>query len=178
MGFDPVSMAVVSTAVGMYSQYRQTKVATATAKAELAARQTYYKRAEDSQRNALKENTRIRLEERQRALSELRVNQAARGFASGGTQLAVFGDFKSRIDDQIDEATNQGLDQIAQIRNRSSMDTFVAGNQISQMKYSGRMGLISTGIEGATNIFQTKQKQDYMMGDNPRRSPFSVFSTS
>jgi len=178
MGFDPVSMAVASTVVGMYSQYRQTKAATATAKAELSARQTYYKRAEDSQRAALKENSRIRLEERQRTLSELRVNQAARGFANGGTQLAVFGDFKSRLDDQIDEATNQGLDQIAQIRNRSTMDAFTTGNQIAQNKYAGRMGLLSAGIEGATDIFKTKQKQDYMMGDNPRRSPFSVFSTT
>jgi exonuclease VII large subunit len=182
MGFDPVTMAVVSTAVGMYSQYSQAKAATSAAKAEYAARKTYYKRAEDAQRTALKENTRIRLEERQRALSELRVNQAARGFATGsGTQLAVLGAFRSRLDDQIDEATNQGLDQIAQIQSRAEMDKFTTTNQLSQMKYSGRMGMLSTAISGAANTAQVKQKQDYMFGNgtgngSSTSSAFSIFS--
>ena len=155
MAIDPISLTVIalSTAYAAYSSSQQTKHATKAAKAESTARQNLYDREEQNQKNALTENSRTRLRDRERKLAELRVHQAASGFSSsGGTQLAIFGDFKSKLDDRIDEATNQGLDRIAQVRGKAKMDAFSTRNQIDSIRYKGKMDLIGIGIDGATKM--------------------------
>jgi hypothetical protein len=167
------ALSLATTAFSIYASNSATKYANKAATAEMQARRDIYDRNESNQRNALKTNSRIRLDERNRTLSELRVNQAASGFGqSGGTQLAIFGDFKSRLDDQIDEATNQGLDQIAQIRDQRNMDAFLTGNQISQRKYAGRMNSIAMGISGLSKA-SGLYKQSY---ESSGSDPFSIFS--
>ena len=161
-------VTVAATAYAAYASNEQTKHATEAAEAEATARQDLHNREGQNQRNALKENSRTRLLDRERRLAELRVHQAASGFsAKGGTQLAIFGDFKSKLDDRIDEATNQGLDRIAQVRGQSKMDAFSTGNQISNLRYTGKMDAIGAGISGAAKAYKVSQREKRATGSNP-----------
>ena len=155
---------LIVTAYSVYASNKATSEANKAANAEMKARQVYRQREERNKRTALKQNTATRVYERDRQLAELRVNQAASGFANSGTQLAIFGEFKSRLNDQIDEATNQGLDQIANIKNQGAMDQFVTQNQISQRKYANRLNNISTGLQGATSAAGVYARQSQSFG--------------
>lgn len=163
---------LATTAFSIYASNKQSQYAADAAQAESTARQNLYAREQKNRRLAIKENTATRLQERDRRLSELRVDQAAAGFSgNSGTQLAIFGAFRSRLDEQIDEATNQGLDQVASLRSQAKMESFATSNQIGNIEYSNKMNNIATGISGATQAFGSYQRERNAFGNDP----FSVF---
>ena len=72
------------------------------AEVEGQAREDMLDRKQEDARNALRENTKRRLQEKKRMLSRVRVQNARSGMANSGTQLAVLGEIESRLDERIE----------------------------------------------------------------------------
>lgn len=147
----------------MYAQ----KSASSAADAEAKAQENLLERRAEDQRNATRENARRMLLDRQRTLSELRVRQAAQGFSQSGTQLAVLGEFGSRLDEQIDEATTRGLGVVQQYRENIRMARWSTG-----VRHTAEgINLLSTGIQGATKLGSSLYSDYRQNGVNP----FNIF---
>jgi hypothetical protein len=155
---------LVTTGLSLYAQ----KQAGTAANMEAKYREQLGTRQADATRDATRENARRRLADRDRALSEVRARQAAAGFANAGTPLAVFGEYRSRLDDQIDEATNQGLDAVANYREQVKLSQW----QTTQRDAASRLNTFATLIGGATSL-----GSGYYTGYRTTgKDPFSIFS--
>lgn len=144
--------AVVSTGAALYAQ----KASSVASKAEAKYQQQLLQKKANAERATLSENTRRQLIERQRQLSQVRVNNAASGFDSTGTQLAVFGEIESRLDDRINQGVTQGFNQISSYYDQLRMSQFSE----TQRKKSELPSYLATGIKGVTS-FVADLKSDY-----------------
>lgn len=158
-----LTSAVFSTGAQLYAQ----KSASAAGDEEMKYRDSLLTRKAQDQRTTVRENSRRQLLEKQRALSEIRVSQAARGFAASGTQLAVLGEFGSRIDEQIDNATTQGLGQVQQYNESARMARW--GNKVR--KSAERLDMATTLLRGATGAGSSLYSNYRNTGENP----FGIF---
>lgn len=158
-----IGATLFQTGVSMYSQNKAAQAADAQAKHE----QQLLANRRDAERDALKKNTSKMLSDKRRKMAEVHAQQAARGFARSGTQLAVFGEIDDRLDEQIEATTNQALDRVAQYGNQIAMSKF----DQKQRKSAAKMDMFSTALGGAVSAgfrgYQTKQKY----GDQP----FKIF---
>lgn len=160
--------AGISIATSIYGIRQQS----AAAKAQAGYQTAILKRREEDERNTLRENSRRALIDRERALAEVRVSQAARGFSASGTNLAVFGEIENQLDDRINQASNQALDSISQIQGQSQMIRFSEQQRKSAipMQYAGAF------IKGATQAY-AGGKQDYALYGDKAANPFGIFSS-
>lgn len=168
----PLIGTALSVGAGLWMNGQTTKAANAAAEAEYTARKQLLERKQTDERNALKDNTTRRFDARDRRLAELRVAQAASGFAETGTQLAVFGEFKNRLDDDIDQGTNQALDRLASYREQVKLDRWSTDNRINQNNFDSKMNMWSTIIGGVTK----GASQSYSAYRETGKSPFDIFS--
>lgn len=164
MAYMALASAAISTGAAMYAQDQSTKAANAESK----YREQLLTRRAGSEREALRENSRRRMIDRDRQLSEIRARQAAAGFANSGTQLAVFGEIRSRMDDEIDSATNQGLNQLANYSDQISMSKFAT----SQRNAAHSTNMLSTAVQGATGA-ASGYRDNYR---HTGQDPFSIFN--
>lgn len=164
MAYMALASAAISTGGTMYAQ----KQASRAADAEANYREGILARRATDERNALRENTKRRFAERQRRLAEVRARQAASGFAESGTQLVVFGEFQSRLDEEIEEATNQGIDRVASHNEQIRMSQFATG----QRKSAERINQYSTLMQGATAAGSGYYSNYRQTGGDP----FSLFN--
>jgi len=140
--------SIASTAAATGAQLYAQKQAGKAADNEAKYKEALLQRKATDQRNMVSENSRTRLLERQRTLSELRVRMAERGFANSGTQLAVFGEFGSRLDDSIDEATTQGLGQVQAYNENIRMSKWMGESRRSAAK----IDTFTTLAKGTTQL--------------------------
>ena len=165
---DPLTImaisSVVSTVAGIGAQVSAQSAADASSKNQ----QNILDRRKEAERNKLNENSERLQSNKQRRLAQLKVEQAAGGFSTGsGTTLAVFGDIESRLDDEIDESTNQGLDIIGQINNQKANLKF--GDKVR--KTAGKFKMATTLINGATQ-FGSGYASNY---DRTGKDPFNIY---
>jgi len=139
-----VASTVLSTGASIYGAH-QSKLA---AQAEAKTRENFLNRKRMDERNALKTNTKRRLEERQRHLSQVRVQNAASGMANSGTQLAVFGEIGSRLDEGIDEATSRSMGTISNYGHQIEQSKFMTGLN----NRAANISMVSAGIQGVTSL--------------------------
>lgn len=142
--------------------------ALAASKAEAQYRESLLERKATDERNATRENARRRLMDRERVLSELRTRQAASGFANSGTPLNVFGEFRSRLDEEIDEATTQGLDRVANYREQIKMSKW----QMDQKKAAAKMNMFGTIVQGVTSLASSYRSNQQQTGQDA----FGIFN--
>lgn len=164
MAYMALASAAISTGATMYAQDRASKAADAEAK----YREGLLSRRATDERNALRENSKRRFAERRRRLAEVRARQAATGFANSGTQLVVFGEFRSRLDEEIEDATNQGVDRIASHNQQIQMSQFTT----KQRKSAERINQYSTLVKGATSAGSGYYSNYRETGGDP----FSLFN--
>jgi hypothetical protein len=169
MGFDPVSLTLISTALSAGLGLAQQRQAGQAAKAEASYQTSLLTRKAESERDALRENTRRQLIDKERQLAEVRVSNAARGFANSGTQLAVFGDIDSRLNDRINQSASQAMGQIANYNEQKRMIAF------SEAQRKAAAPLETAGILiGAATKQYAGMKSDYQtFGD--KANPFGIF---
>jgi len=148
-----IALAVGTTATSIYAADAQADAANEAAQAEADARQRALDRKSTNERNALKENQLRRKEMRDRKLAELRVAQAASGFADNGTQLAVFGAFRNRLDDEIDQGTNQALDRLSSYLEQGKMTQWATDLQIGQNNFNASLDMWKSAAQGASEAF-------------------------
>lgn len=151
---------------------QQTKYANAAAEAEYTARKQLLERKQTDERNALKDNTRRRFENKDRRMAELRQAGAMSGSAESGTQLAMLGEIGNRLDDEIDQGTNMALDRLSSYREQIKLDRWSTDNRINQNNFDGKMNAWSTIIGGVAK----GAGQSYDMFRETGKSPFSIFS--
>jgi len=172
MGLDPVSLTIASTVLSTGMGLYQQRQAGEAAKAEAGYQTALLNRKAESERDAMRENTRRQLIEKERQLAEVRVNNAARGFSPSGTQLAVLGEIESRLDDRVNQSANQALGQIASYNDQRRMVAFSE----SQRKAAAPYAMAGTLIGGATKL-ASGMKQDYERYGE-RANPFGIFSST
>ena len=150
-------LSIASTVVGTAASFYATDQSKKAAEAEASYRQSLLKNQRVEEKTTLKENTRRRLQERDRQLSELRVLQASRGFAPSGTQLAVLGETQNRMDEEIDDLTNQGMGRIRQYGEQIRMSKFGAA-QASQaadiQQFSNLLGGVTSGASSYASNYR------------------------
>ena len=165
---DPVTIMLISSVVSTVAGIGAQVSAQSAADAASENQQNILDRKEESQRQALTENSKRLQNNKQRQLAQLKVEQAAGGFnTGGGSALAVFTDIESRIDEEIDESTNQGLDMLGQINNQRANLKF--GDKVR--KTAGRVQMATTLIGGATD-FASGYSDNY---DRTRKDPFNIY---
>lgn len=160
-----VGSAVVQTVGSIQAQKHASKAADVEAK----YREDLLARKSTDERNVLRENSTRRLRERQRRMAEIRAEQAARGFADSGTPLAVFGEIESILDDQINQATNQGLDQISQYNEQIKMSRFSSANR----REAESLNMFNTVLGGDTQLGSNLYGAHKEFGT--KGDPFSIF---
>lgn len=176
----PYLLTAATVGFTTYASIQAQKSASYAADAEADYREKLLARKATDEKNALRENSRIRLLERQRAMAELRVSQAASGMAFSGTALAVFGEIGSRYDDQINEATNQGLDRIASYNHQIQVSKWSTDMRHSAEKLERRNTLIGGGIKLASGMASTYKTFGTSFGKKPptgggaESNPFSL----
>tara|TARA_R110000868_G_scaffold124963_5_gene330206 strand:+ start:1017 stop:1529 length:513 start_codon:yes stop_codon:yes gene_type:complete len=169
MGLDPISLTLISTALSAGMGLAQQRQAGQAAKAEAGYQTGLLTRKAESERDVLRENSRRQLIEKERQLAEVRVSNAARGFANSGTQLAVFGDIGSRLDDRINQSASQAMGQVASYNEQKRMIAF------GETQRKAAVPLQTAGIlVGAAVKQYAGMKSDYnTFGD--KANPFGIF---
>jgi len=162
------ALAVGATVFQTVTSLQAQKHAQKSAQAQAQYEEKLLTRRAESERSALRENASRRIQERERTLAEVRAANAASGVAMSGTQLAVFGQIGSRINDQIDEATNQSLDRIQMYGEQVKMSQF----QTQQQKVAGKIDRTSTIIGGVVKSASRGYDAYQTFGN---KSPFSLF---
>ena len=138
------------------------------ADAQSQSQQDALERSNENNRQALIENSRRQRRNKQRQLAQVRASQSASGFnTQGGTQLAIFGDIESRLDEQLNEQTSQALDVIGNRNSQISNLQFADGVRQS----SFNTNLLSTGIQAGTSFGSGLRNNFNRTGDNP----FGIF---
>lgn len=164
MSYFAIASIVISAAATAYG-IEQSKAA---AEAEAKTRENLLERRQADARNALRENTRRRLEEKKRRLARIRVQNAASGLTNSGTQLAVFGEIESRLDEGIDEATSRGMGTIGNY-----------AHQIELSKFQTRINAKTAQSQHIANVGQSVRKYAKSYASNYDRTgsdPFSIYS--
>jgi len=161
MAAAPLIAPIVS---GMASAYGIDQ-AKQSAKVEAKNRQNVLARRQEDERNALRENTRRRLDEKKRHLAKVRVQNATSGFANSGTQLAVFGEIESRLDESINEATSRSM---------ASINKY--GQQIKLSKHSAKIQNKAFRTAQIGNVIKTGTKAAGAYSNNYDRSGYDPFS--
>ena len=168
---DPLTIMAISTVVSTVAGVGSQVAATSAANAASKNQQNILDRKEESQREALTENTKRLQVNKTRQLAQPRASQAAGGFSeNSGTSLAVFGDVESRVDEEINENTNRALDALGNIANQKKNLQF--GDKVR--KTAGRIKIVSTLIGGATQ-FGKGYGANY---DRTGSDPFKIFKQS
>ncbi len=170
-----VAIAAVGTIVSVVAQSRAKDAAEQSANAQAAHQQALLARQESNQRVALRENVKRQESNKVRQLAQLRVTQAAGGFnTTNGTQLAIFGDIETRLDEQVNEQISQGLDAIGDTRNQSEAIGFT--NQVQNSVRDAEFGanVFSTVAEGASDVFGAAKKNFNATGKGA--NPFGIFN--
>ena len=157
-----IATLALSAATTAYQIDHSKKAANAAAK----TRENLLERRKTDERNVLRENTRRRLENKKRYLSKLRVQQAASGFTNSGTQLAVFGEIESRLDEGIDEATSQAFSRL------NNYDSQIANSKFSNKLSNSASNLqfMALAANTATSAYTSYK------GDVDRYGKDNVFS--
>lgn len=160
-----IASLVISAATSAYSINQSQKSAEAAAE----TRENLLNRRRTDERNTLRENTKRRLEDKKRYLSKVRVANAASGMANSGTQLAVFGEIESRLDDQTNAATDEAFSSIA------SIDSQIANNQfaLEQKKAATNLQYMSLAVSTATSGYKANAEHKDKYGS----SLFSIFAS-
>lgn len=159
-----IASLVISAATTAYSIDQSKKSAEAAAE----TRENLLMRRRTDERNALRENTKRRLDDKKRYLSKLRVAQAASGMSNSGTQLEVFGEIESRLDEQTNEATSQAFSRITNIDSQIANNKFALGQQ----KAAANMQFVSL----AANTFSQGYQMNAAHQDRYGKSMFSIFN--
>ncbi len=159
------ALTAAQTGLSIVSQIQASKAA----KAESKYRVQQLNAKQAAERKAMETNAGRMIDERQRAMAAVRAQQAASGFQTGtGTQLAVFGEIGSRYDEQIDEATNRSLDQIASYRESARMERFTQ----KQENKAALIGMGTTLLSGVATGANRMNQADKTFGQN---NAFSFF---
>lgn len=162
-----IGSTVASAGVGLVAQ-RQAKAA---ADAQSQAQQDFLTRQQENQRQTLIENTRRQQANKMRMLAQVRAQQAIQGAnTTSGTPLAIFGDIENRIDEEIDEMTNQALDAIG--RTRSQRQNLEFGDQVRAA--ADPINTMALGVRTLTN-FGTGYADNY---ERFGSDPFGIFKRS
>tara|TARA_R110000764_G_scaffold16146_3_gene45367 strand:- start:1882 stop:2382 length:501 start_codon:yes stop_codon:yes gene_type:complete len=157
--------AILTTAASTAYGINQSKQA---AKVEHKNRENTLARRQENERNALRENTKRRLEEKKRRLSRIRVQNAASGLTNSGTQLAVFGEVESRLDEGIDEATSKSMGRINDYSHQIELSKFSTQMKVQAANTSQYTNLVKTGVRlGAAK----KAAED----NGTYKDPFSIY---
>lgn len=164
---DPVTLAVGSTLLSAGMKIAGQYAAGQAAEAEAKFQQGLLERKREAERKAQKENVSRAMDDKRRAMARLQAQQAARGFAGGSTQLAVFGEIEDRYDERINEMTNQSLDRIGAYQDQSAM----IGFQSKQQKKATQFGMIGTAVKGVTTAGIRGYEFNKQYGDDP----FKIF---
>lgn len=165
---DPLTIMAISTVVSTVAGIGAQVSAQSAADASSKNQQNILDRKEESQRQALTENTKRLQANKTRQLAQLRVSQAAGGFSeNSGSSLAIFGDVESRIDEEINENTNRALDALGQINNQKANLKF--GDKVR--KTAGKIKMATTLINGATQ-FGSGYASNY---DRTGKDPFNIY---
>lgn len=165
---DPLTIMAISSVVSTVAGIGAQVSAQSAADAASENQQNILDRKEESQRQALTENTKRLQANKTRQLAQLRASQAAGGFSeNSGTSVAVFGDIESRVDEEINENTNRALDMLGQINNQRANLKF--GDKVR--KTAGRFQMATTLIGGATD-FASGYSANY---DRTKKDPFNIY---
>lgn len=154
---------LIGMAAGAYSIDASKKAAGV----EAEVREDHLKRKQEDARNALRENTKRRLQEKKRRLARVRVQNAASGMANSGTQLAVFGEIESRLDEGIDEATSRSMGVISNYQ-----------SQIDNSKFQTSLNAKAAGTAQFANVIQGVGKGVTAYAGNYDRTgqdPFNIY---
>jgi hypothetical protein len=160
-----VGSTLLSTGAAIFGA-QQSKLA---GQAEAKTREQLLKRKQLDAREAHKINTKRRLEERQRHLSKVRVQNAATGIANSGSQLAVFGEIESRLDESIDEATSRTMGTISNYGHQIEQSKFMTGLN----NRAANLSMVSAGIRGVTGLAKGLSSNYDRSGKGV--DPFSIF---
>lgn len=157
--------SVVGLGTQLYAQSASNNAAEAAAKSQANA----LNRQKENQRQALVENSKRQLRNKERQLAQLRASQAASGFnTDGGTPLVIFGDIESRLDEQINEGTSQALDAIGNTQNQ--INNVAYGESLRKQANGANTAAI---FVGSAAKFASGYASNY---DRTGDDPFSVFS--
>ena len=168
---DPVTLLVGSTILSTGASLVAQKSAQNAADAQSESQQNLLQRRAEDQKQALSENARRQLENKQRQLARLRLAQAASGFKTDtGTPLAIFGDIESTLDQGIEEQTSQAL--AAYQYTRSQQTNLAYGDELRRQ--AGRVNRMAIGVQGVTQ-FVGGYQDNY---ERYKSDPFGIFKES
>lgn len=145
MGFDPITIGVMTAVGGLAStamQYQASRAAEDQAKyaAKLQDRQAA------DERETLKENARRKREDRNRYLARVALEQANSGIRSDqGTPVAVLGDITNRLDEELYDYTESALARIGQLQAGAAMSRYAARQERASRPVSAFGSLLQTG---------------------------------
>lgn len=156
MGFDPVTAAVMGgakTGLNFLTGMQSAKAAEYAAEyqSELLQRQA------DNERETMRINRRRKGEDRDRYLARVRMEQANSGAGMSGTNQMVFDTITSRVDERINDMTEQHYARIGRMEDAKRMTLYRGKQSAAAQRMNAYAGAIGDIADTFGNVSDAKK---------------------